>query len=238
MRAVLCGLALLQLSCSVGSSGLSLSAGDRPLVADGTSERAITVCNTSDEPAGQVTVTLRASCGSWARATGSDPRSIEVQLTSGATCVDEVWIPPTRPGAARFEAQVGDTVWIRENVEVVAARVEAIAIRAAPPVMSDTGTSSVGISIGFTTESGGDASEGTVVALKLIDSDPRGAAALDDGPIVVGKKDSLTLIAAEGTNSVQLQAQLRGSDDEVRDCRVISPLGTPATLACPEDSER
>jgi hypothetical protein len=232
MKAMLVGFAAFPLACSIGSAGLTLSVGSDPLIADGTSARAITVCNSSDEPAASVTATLRASSGSWARATGSDKQQIEVQLTSGAKCADEVWLPPTQPGPTRFEVQVGDTVQIREDATLIAATVDQIAVQASPPTLSTSGSSSIAISVGFTTASGGEPSDGTVVNLRLLDSDPLGAAALDDGPIVVGKKETLTLIAAEGTSSVRLQATLKDSTPVIQDCRVLSPLGAKPTLKC------
>lgn len=233
MKSAFFGLALLlPLACSIGSAGLSLSLGSEPFIADGTSQRLVTVCNTSDEPAANVSATLHASSGSWARASGADSQSIEVQLTSGAKCTDEVWLPPTQAGPARFEVQVGDTVEIRQNVTLLPAVVDDIAIRAAPARLSTSGSSSIEISIGFTTASGGEASEGTLVDVKVLESEPPDTATLEDGPIVVGKKDSLTLTAAPGTTGVRLQAKLKGSSGAVQTCRVLTQLGISTALSC------
>lgn len=219
MKTILTAWLALPLACSIGTSKLTLSLGNEPLVADGTTTRTITVCNESDEPASNVTATLHASTGSWQGGKAADPQSIDLALTAESRCATAEWVPPTQVGSVSFEAAVAGAVLARESARVSEARVESLALRSG--LLSATDASSLSLSIDFTTATGGEVTAGTIVSLHLASSTPVGQAYLSDSSIIVGKRDTVTLFAAAGTTSVNVEAWLK-SNASVKDCKIIS----------------
>jgi hypothetical protein len=225
MRSLALLVATLPLACTVGASSLELDLGSTPLVADGSSVRTIKVRNTSNEPISSAIVTLHASSGSWQGGKATDPTSVEVTLTSASTEASASWSPPARPGPVEFSAALGGAVIDRQEATLVAAEVETIELQSA--LLSTTDVSSVSLGVDFTTASGGDVSEGTIVTLRVADSDPPGQSYLSSSSIVAGKRDNVSLFSAAGTRSVRIEATLK-ANSKVVDCKTISPTGIAA----------
>ena len=217
--------ALIASACTIGSSKLTLSVGSEPLVADGTTPRSITVCNESTDPASSVTATLHATSGTWLAAKSTDPTSADLTLSSAAPCASGSWIPPTRKGPVDFWVEVGGTIIARQEASTVAATIKQLELGAG--LLSATDVSSVPLMVDFATDTGGQATEGTQVTLKVLSSDPAGQGYLSSGSLIVGKRDSVTLSTSAGTKSVRVQARLT-TDSSVLDCKEISQTNVVA----------
>lgn len=219
-------LSLIPLSCAdVGESKLSLTVEPARLVADGQSGASVRVCNDSSEPA-DVTATLRASVGAWDGAPESETRSIDLALTGDAPCDTAIWLPPSRTGQVRFEVEVGGVVRVRDSRSLVKAEVSEVEIQGA--LLSEEAVSAIELTADITTATGGDATQGTIVELR-VESEPKGMAYVSNDSIIVGKRDRVMLYAPAGTESVQVRAVVVGAED-VTACRQFS---TTSIQSCP-----
>lgn len=220
--------------CSLAESALTLTVAEGTLEADGTTLRDVTVCNDSTQPVPKVAVTLLASAGEWALATGENKRTLGVELTDSSTgrCRTEQWRPAKVAGAVRFEAKVGNAVVSVDRVQVPA-RVKAVTLTVTPPVFAADAGGTLKVGVDFTLETGGLPSQGTKVVVQVAESDPVASAALTDGPLVVGTRDSVDLLVGPTAKSVKLTATYDGPEGRRQACRVVQPLGATSGFACP-----
>lgn len=228
------GLALVLGGCSLAESALTLTVAEGALEADGATLHDVTVCNDSTQPVAKAAVTLLASAGEWAVATGENKRKLEVELsdTSSSRCRVEQWRPSREVGPVRFEAKVGETVVSVDRV-VVAARVKSLALTVTPPVFAADAGGTLKLGVDVATESGGLPSHGTKVVVQVLESDPVASAVVTDGPLVVGTRDTVDLLVGPTAKAVKLTATFDGPEGRRQACRVVQPLGATSALTCP-----
>jgi hypothetical protein len=117
---------------------------------------------------------------------------------------------------------------------LIVARVTQLAIRVDPNVLPAATGATLGVGVDITTEGGGDATNGTKVQINIEASDPLGIAAIEDGPIIVGSRETVNLLVAAAAKSIKLTATY---DDRagarVEACRIVTGLGGASTAgAC------
>lgn len=223
-------------ACKLGDVGLTMAIADGPIAADGRTAHPVTVCNTSDEPAAKVSVTLVASTGAWEHAASDEKDSLTFELGDGpeTRCRTEPWIPPRDLGSVRFDAKVGSDVLDTLDRDLVMAAVTGLALRVTPNVLPGDAGITLKVGVDIATGGNGLPTNGTRVDVRVDGSDPVGIAAVADGPIIVGTRDSLDLVVASGARSIKLAAALDGADPPATTCRVVTALGSAPTLeACP-----
>lgn len=181
------------------------------------------------------TVTLLVSTGEWAVATGENRRSLGVELTDTATgrCRTEQWRPSRVGGPVRFEAKVGTETMASVDRQLVQARVKALTLLVTPPVFAVDAGGTLKVGVDIATEAGGLATLGTKVIVQLVDSEPVATAAVTDGPLIVGTKETVDLLVGTTAKSVKVTAMYEGPEGRREACRVVRPFGVATAFTCP-----
>lgn len=233
--------------CQVGPPVVALDLeSSESLVADGTTNHTVTVCSTGPSPA-DVAVTLAASSGRFPLAETSDEDTATFHLfpTTDAgvsdggvesRCHEEPWEPSRAPGPVRFTVSAADMIVAERTFRTQATKVRRLRIRGEPNHLPDEGPGRIALSLDIEVASGGLPSLGTEVEVSVL-SDPPGAAAVADGPIVVGTRDGLVLAVAEGTERVRVTASAdsvleTGTATVVQECRAFRPLSRQTGDGC------
>lgn len=203
-RSLLLAIAAHCIACDGFEPGaLTLETPD-DVVADGASVHDITLCIEATHPA-SLRVTLVASGGAWLLPWDpAQPEQTVVGLDAESRCATERWIAPDIDRPVRLWALVGDEPLASADVRVQPAPIAGVELIPSSPFLADEGPSVVNLSaravvIAAAMSSGEPRPTIGSRVMLSVESDPPGAAAVDDGVIQFGVTESRVLYAADGT---------------------------------------